>query len=202
MAEGKLEPKYGWGVKGGIIKLSNGDTVDFADENLRVSLHTKSWAPGSKWIDSETGSDGMTVSDEIDGGGYTSGGVTWTDSKVTFDPSFVRTIYTTSTSLDPDVIEVLTGGMKMPEPIEEVDLAVVCFRVRYFDSDTAYTYAATGVQVSPAAQRRWYVTGSDAPQGVSYDELLSWFTSNGREIVEMWVATSWKKLITETEEDA
>jgi hypothetical protein len=145
----------------------------------------------------------VTVSDESDGSEYSSSGVTWTDSTISFDPRYAPVVYTTSTSLDPEVIEILTGGgMKMPEPIEEVDLAVVCLRVRYFDSPTMYTFAATGVRSHvDETKMLWYVTGSDTPQGVSYDELLEWFTSNGREIVEMWIATSWKKLTTEQEEN-
>lgn len=163
---------------------------DFIDtENVRVELTTKeAWPDSSDWVT-------LPTPEPV-------GGATWNSDRtsIVFDVPDKFTTWTTTTTLTPETIDAMTGKMmEMPEPIAEVDLAVVCFRVRYFDASTLYTYAATGVHVSPG-RMRWYVTGSDAPQDVSYDELLEWFTSNGREIVEAWIATSWKKLIEEGEE--
>lgn len=111
---------------------------------------------------------------------------------------------TTTTHITPEMIDKLTGdALKSPALTAEVDLAVICFKIRYFEtSSKLYTYAATGIKVGKKGKRRlWYVTGDDAPQNVTYEELVDWFTSNGREIVEAWVATSWKKLIDESEDE-
>ncbi len=78
---------------------------------------------------------------------------------------------------------------------EEVELAVICMQVRYFSGKTVYTYAATGVRDDKSNELLWYLTGSDSPQRMTYDELLAWGSSNGRDIIKMWLATSWQQLV-------
>ena len=181
MSESSLSRDRGWFVDG----------FDFDTDNIKVTLTTKNpsaWPDSSDWVT-------LPTPEPVSG-------ATWNSDRtsIVFDVPEKFTTWTTTTTLTPEMIDAMTGKMmEMPEPVAEVDLAVVCFRVRYFDAAQVYTYAATGVK--RGKRRLWYVTGTDAPQGVTYDELLDWFSENGREIVEMWVATSWKKLVTDEEEN-
>jgi len=183
MSESSLSRDRGWFV----------DDFDFDTENIKVALTTKNpsaWPDSSDWVT-------LPTPEPV-------GGTTWNSDRtsVVFDVPEKFTTWTTTTTLTKEMIDAMTGKMmEMPEPVAEVDLAVVCFRVRFFDEPTLYTYAATGVKRGLKGHMYWYLTGTDTPQNVTYEELLDWFSINGREIVEMWVATSWKKLVTDEEEN-
>ena len=104
----------------------------------------------------------------------------------------VRVRLSTDTDGAPEDADMSTGTGTAGE---EVELAVICMQVRYFSGKTVYTYAATGVRDDKSNELLWYLTGSDSPQRMTYDELLAWGSSNGRDIVKMWLATSWKQLV-------
>jgi hypothetical protein len=101
------------------------------------------------------------------------------------------------------VVRLSTDTDDMPEDTDmdtgtaggEIELAVICMQVRYFSGKTVYTYAATGVRDDKSNELLWYLTGSDSPQRMTYEELLAWGSSNGRAIIKMWLATSWQQLV-------
>lgn len=76
--------------------------------------------------------------------------------------------------------------MLLAEPTTKDD--VVRFKVQFDGSPKTYSYAAV------RASELWFVTGADAAQGKTWEDLLGWMDRRGGTVVSMEHATTWETL--------